>query len=389
MTRPGSATIVLAGTLLWLTALFALRPFEIANHVLDRVFGANPDWAHVENTFRDPLTQEVSRGGSPLRSFQILGEAWGPRRGAIRIMLMGNSQMLMANLAAGEAPPTGPEKTYTDQITDHYRQEPHTLVYRLAAGALSYEEMLWYAAYLAGRPEIKPDVLVVQLNYQSFASGGIRGGMLELLSDPAFRGRAEAIARARRPDSASFAKALSDYDEWQSHQGAPRAAAQGPSWGYRLETSVRGELDRIPGFRRRNAMKASFEGMLLRSRFYFLRLGSSHKRSLQGSRVDASRAALEDLADLCGRSAIRIILFQAPTNPTVPLYATPGDDRSYHDFATALASRHGLTLLDFEHCIPAEHWGMALNDPDPLHLGREGHRRLAALMIAALAKNGL
>ena len=390
MKRLGSTIIVLAATLLWLTAFFALRPFNLVNYGLDRVFGARPAWAHVNNTFRDPMTQEVSRGGSPLRSFQILAQAWQAQRDASHIMLMGNSQTLMANLAAGEGPPSGPEKTYTDQITDHYRQSGSKKFYRLAAGALSYEEMLWYAEYLVGHAEIKPDVLLVQLNYQNFANSGIRRGMLELLSDAGFRHRAEEIARSKRPDSDAFAKAISDYDELQNKKnGAKNDAADSPTRGYQLETAFRKELSRIPGFDRRDSMRASFEGMLVRGRYYFLHLGLATKRSLGGSRVNASRAALKDLAALCDHSEIRLILFQAPTNPAVPLYATPEDDRSYHDFAAEVASRYGLTLLDFEHSIPAGNWGMALNDPDPLHLSREGHRRLANLMITALEQNGL
>jgi hypothetical protein len=390
MRRFSSAAIVVAATFLWLGGLFALRPFQRACHAMDRVFGHWEPWAHVQNTFSDPLTQEMSHGGAPLRSFQILAGAWGAKRGAVRMVLMGNSQTLTANLAPGEAPPSGPEKTYTDHIADYYRQAgSHTLFYRLAAGGLSYEEMLWYTVYLAGRAELKPDVLLVQLNYQSLASSGIRGGMLEMLSDAAFRGRVEEIAGGTRPDCPAFAKAISDYEELQRRHNTPDADAAGATPGYRLETAVRKELGRIPGFDRRGIMKESFEAMLLRGRYYILRLSSDRKRSLGGSRVNASRAALEDLAGLCARSGIRLILFQAPTNPAVPLYATPEDDRSYHGFATSLAARHGLTLLDFEHCIPATNWGRTLNDPDPLHLGRAGHRQMADLMITALQQSGL
>ena len=47
--------------------------------------------------------------------------------------------------------------------------------------------MLWYATYLALHAPIKPDVLLIQLNYQNFANAGVRDGMLELLTDTDFR----------------------------------------------------------------------------------------------------------------------------------------------------------------------------------------------------------
>jgi hypothetical protein len=148
-------------------------------------------------------------------------------------------------------------------------------------------------------------------------------------------------------------------------------------------------LNRIPGFNGREAIKASFVLLMTRCRIYFLHLGSAKARSLSGSRVAASQAAIEDLAELCGRSGIRLILFEAPTNPAVPLYLTPEDDRKYHEFTRSVASRFGLKILDFEHSIPTGEWGMSLNVPDPLHLGRKGHRRLADLMCAALDRNGV
>jgi hypothetical protein len=298
---------------------------------------------------------------------------------------MGNSQTQMTSLAPGEGPPSGPEKTYTDQIADYYRQAgSHRVFYRLSAGALSYQEMLWYATWLARKPEIRPDVLLVQLNYQNFANSGIRAGMLEMLSDARFREDIEELARRGRPESPAFAEALRQYDEGQ-RAGPSDAAKPGPSPGDRLDSAFRAGLAHIPGFfDRRDALKESFVFMLVRGRTYILRINSAGRRSLGGPRLTASRAALEDLLELCGRSGIRVVLFQTPTNPAVPLYGTPDDDRGYHDFCASLATRPGVRMLDFEHSIPAALWGMTLNVPDPLHMGREAHRQLARLMLSAL-----
>ena len=389
MKRAVSSIVVVAATLVCLAGLFALQPFARMSDGLDRVFSALPAWTQVANMFRDPTTQEVSRGDSPIDSFRTLSASWAAHSGAVRVMLMGNSQSLMTSLAPGESPPSGPEKTYPDHIADRYRQAgSQKLFYRLSAGGMSYQEMLWYAMYLSGRQDIKPDVLLVQLNYQNFVNGGIRGGMLALLSDSDFRHKVEAIVQRNGADADAFAEALHTFDRFQNRSG-PAPTSAGQTLGYRMETGVRRQLDRIPGFNSRGAIKASFVLLMTQCRVYFLHLGSARARTLTGSRIAASRAALADLAEVCGQSGIRVILFEAPTNPAVPLYLTPDDDRQYHEFTRSVASRFGLRILDFEHSIPAGEWGMSLNVPDPLHLGREGHRRLAGLMCAALDQNGV
>jgi hypothetical protein len=375
---------ILAATCGWLSVLFAARPFEHANTALDRAFGALPPWTQVDNLYRDPRMQDVSRGDHPLESFEILRQTWAGHPAATRIVLMGNSQTQAVSLAPGEPPPSGPEKTYTDHIADRYREAgSRALFYRLAAGALSYQEMLWYGMYLAGRREIRPDVLLVQLNYQNFANEGIRAGMLEMLGDRGFRSGVEALVRAGRPESDAFAEALRQFT------ARPDAPSRRPDRGEVIETALRTKLDSAPGFGERYRLKESFVLMLLRCRSYILHLEPGSRRSLGGPRVAASRAALEDLLDLCRRSGTRAVLFQAPTNPAVPLYKTEDDDRSYHAFVTSLAARYAVPVLDFEHAVPAALWGQELNGPDPLHLGRRGHLRFASLLLDALGKRGL
>ena len=287
-------------------------------------------------------------------------------------MLMGNSQTQMTSLARGEAPPSGPEKTYTDLMADHYRQNGSTHVfYRLSAGALSYQEMLWYVAYLASRPAIQPNVLLVQLNYQNFTNGGIRHGMLELLSDPEFRQKIETFAHSGRPDADAFLEALQQWENQQRSGGPADAqsakAAKAPNAGDVLETGIYHRLEQIPGFDRRVAFKSSFVYMLYRGRSYFLRMQPATRRSLGGARVAASRAALEDLLEICKSAGIRVVLFHAPTNPATPLYGTGEDDRSYHEFAASLAARYGVPTSGFraQHRRPLLGNGTERSRPSP------------------------
>jgi hypothetical protein len=378
------ATAVVGATFAWLAILVWVQPFARVNAGLDRVFGALPAWTKVTRMRVDPTTQEVSRGERPLESFRVLEQTWAAAPGATRVMLMGNSQSLMSSLAPGEAPPSGPEAVYGDLIADAYRSAGSRRVfYRLSAGALSYQEMLWYAAYLDTRPAVRPNVLLVQLNYQNFVNGGIRHGMLELLSDERFRQAVEAIAQSGRLDADAFLEALRQWRQKPAEANRDESAAE------RIETGVRGQVERLTGPHLLFSLKADFEAMLLRLRAYVLQMHPSGKRSLGGVRIAASRAALEDLLELERRAGVRVFLFQAPTNPAIPLYAKAEDDRSYHDFTSSLAPRYGATLVDFETRIPAQYWGMELNAGDPLHLGREGHRRMAGLLMSALEQNGI
>jgi hypothetical protein len=286
-----------------------------------------------------------------------------------------------------------PEKTYTDLIADHFRDQGNrALFYRLSAGALSYEEMLWYATYFAAKPEIKPDVVLVQLNYQNFSNNNIRAGLLEMLGDAEFRKAIEKLHEENRSYTQGFQEALRSFDEARAQASKRTAAEQNNAQetaglGYTIETRFRKALDLIPGFKQRGNDKQAAVLMLLRCRSYFLHLQQATPRSLKGPRIDVSRAALELLIYRLQRAGVQVILFQAPTNPRVPLYRTPEDDRKYHAFGRRLAAHYNLTTFDFEHSIPAQDWGMALNAPDPLHLGRAGHHMLADLIAARLGQS--
>jgi hypothetical protein len=214
---------------------------------------------------------------------------------------------------------------------------------------------------------------------------GIRSGMLELLSDAGFRSRVEEIVRNQGPDS--FSKALRDYTP--AGKAKDVLAPANDTLGYRVETAFRGRLDRIPAFGNRGAVYETFLDLLNRSRTYILHVGSVSKRSLKGSRIDNSRAALARLIQVSQGYGIPVILFQAPTNPDVPLYATTEDDRDYHGFVNSIATQYGLKIFDFEHTIPGPNWGKVMNLPDPLHLSRTGHQIMAREMIARLDQSGM
>ena len=393
MKRLASAAGVLLSTLAMFALLVRLQPFDLASALLDRAFHAPPKWTQVADLFRDPDTQELSRGDHPLESFALLSKYWAAHPGPRRVVFIGNSQMQAITLAPGEAPYAAPGKTYVDLIADRCRQDGRFLVYRLSAGGMSYEEALWYVYYLLSVPELKPDAIVFQINYQFFWQGGIRDGMLELLNYTRFREKIERAAGEAQPFSESFGESLARFrnightSSAGQSDASPPAESGGAGLAGALENAVRDRLVNVPGFNRRPEQKESFLQMLYRIRLYILRVTPGGARSISGVRLLRSQSCVDSVARLCRESHVRLMLFHAPLNPEVKLYLTAHDRQAHYDFVRGLAARYQLPVGEFEEAIPRQYWGRVLNGPDPLHLGRTGHKMLAELIFDMMAKN--
>ena len=385
-----AATVATAFGLL--LGIFALHPFRGASALLDRAFGAPPAWTQVTALVRDPKTQELSRGEAPLRSFAALADRWKtPGR---RVLIIGNSQTMEISLAPGEERPTGVERTWTDLATAELEGAPpgqRALAYRLSAPGMSYPEALWYVEYMALHPELRPDVLVLQINYQSFWNGGVRRGMLELLDDPAFAAAIEAEGRSGQPFSETFAVALADHAKRakavKSEQDAQSTDdADQPGFGIAAEAAVRARLDGISGFRARHDQKEDLAEMLYRARIYLLRLKPSTARSITGTRVVQARACLARILAFCREQHIRPVFFMAPVNPQVKLYRSDDDRQRLADAVREIEALGAIRVVPIENAIPAEMWGRQYNGPDPLHLGRKGHQQLAQLLLPEIRR---
>jgi hypothetical protein len=330
----------------------------------------------------DPKTQELSRGEAPLRSFATLAESWKtPGR---RVLMIGNSQTMEISLASGEPRPTGTERTWTDLVTDELASAPpgeRAHGYRLSAPGMSYPEALWYVEYLALHPELRPDVLVLQVNYQSFWNGGVRRGMLELLDDPAFAAAIDAEARSGAPYAETFAVALADHAKAARAQKEEGESADQPGFGASAEAAVRARMDSLPDFRARHLQKEDLAEMLYRVRIYVLHLKPSTSRSITGTRVVQARACLARILAFCREQRIHPVLFMAPVNPQVQLYRTDDDRQRLADAVLELEALSGIRVAPLESAIPPQMWGRQYNGPDPLHLGRNGHHQLAQLLL--------
>lgn len=393
MPKSVQAGLVLACTLVILVVFLAAHPFAIASDTLDALFHVPPKWTQVDDVYKNPQTQEVTHGDAPVPSLKILAGFWGAHPHETRILFLGNSQMHTVSLARGEARPTGIEKTYVDQIADRLAHDaPSTVTYRLSSSGMSYPEVLWDLTYMMGKPELRPDAIVMQLNYQAFWTGGIRDSILSLLDDPAFHAQIETAAHSDAPYAGAFAEALRRYDEQSQTQSKTHSQSNGaaatftPSStpGYAIETEFRKGLDHSSLFRDRSVDKDDIVQFLYRCRLYFLRLKPSTARSISGGRLLAARAAVLDIIHLAHAQNTPLFLFSAPVNPLVSLYRTPEDRASYEGFVQQAAHENGGPLYDFENTIDASHWGNLLNGPDPLHMGREAHALMAREMYNSI-----
>ena len=395
MQRLFSAIGVLASTLVLLVGLMRFEPFQAVCNAMDKLFGAPPKWTQITNVYLNPKTQEITHGDDPVTSLNVLKQYWHDRSGAGRIVFVGNSQMHSISLASGESPCSRPEKTYVDQVVDEVRRaEPNELLYRLSSSGMSYPEGLWELTYMLDDPDLRPEVVLLQMNYQSFWTGGIRDSMLPMLRRPSFRARIEVFAGSGRPDALAYADALHRYDRAEakdrpkldtaSDSGLTSVFSTQVTPGYGVETRVRAWVDELSPQQHRAALKESFENMLYRGRLYLLQLKPSTARSITGSRLLAARSAVDSIAALCSSNNVRLLLFHAPVNPNVVLYRTPEDRESYRHFVADVAAHYGIPLFDFENSISAEHWGHLLNGPDPLHMGRTAHQEMAKRVIEAM-----
>jgi len=375
---------ILAHTLLFTVALLWIDPFARVNSALDAAFGAAPKWTQVTNLVHDPRIQDIYHGEHPLITFQHAAGYWRSQPGKRRVVLIGNSQMFSVSLAPGEFPQTALEHTYPDLVMARLESQG-VLTYRLAAPGLSYSEALCEIDYLLGHPDLRPALIVLQMNYQTFWNSGIRDSLLELLDDRDFRQQAKRLARSGKPYADDFASALAKYEGRDAPPGSARATPHN-RFGSRLENFTRQELSAVAVFRRGHDAKDSFEEMLYRARIYLLRIKPSTARSIQGPQLTRSQAAVEAIAESCRGVGVHLAIFTAPVNPAVSLYRSPEDKSRFEGFVRAVAERYRLPLADLETSVAGELWGRQLNGSDPLHMGRSAQAVVAAEVAPFIRK---
>lgn len=381
MREVSSTLTVLLTTAAALVGLLVANPFSAVRAAVIRMANTGPEWALVETYYQDPDTQDTSNGEHPQHSLQTLAAAWS--KCADRALLIGNSQMHSVVLAPGEPPATSPEKTYPDFVFEHYRSTGRgPCGYRLSAPNISYMEVLWYLHYLLLDPATQPTTIVLQLNYEEFRKTDVRDSFLELMDRPDFASIMQAESDGGEAYAATFSRALKRRAELHTTRST-MTDGESRDLGGRLEPLSRSLFDRVPGAPRRHRIKGDIVNTLYLLRIHALGITPSSKRAIGGLALTESRRSIERIADLCRAHGIGLRLFNAPQNPAIPLYLDETYERDYQALIQDIAARHGVTLYDFEHAIPAAYWGLSVDGPDPIHLGREGQRRMAETIIGA------
>jgi hypothetical protein len=381
-------TLTLTFTALW--GLLAWDPFLHLRNVFAKAGPAQED-ARVSFLFTDPNTQEVSNGQRPLESLRKLEFNWYNVQKERRYIITGNSQTLTVMLAPSETRPTEADRTYPDLLLDRLNSA-HAGVhgYRLSAPNISYMEVLWYLNYLILHASLIPGEFVVQLNFETFRKTGVREGMLELLEDPEFASAIEEEARSNAPYASTFQKAIDTYKSRLIKQSGSETGAASTSKtglveargaGGVLETDTRAALDRLSLFKSRGQLKGELLDFLYLTRVNLLGITPTTKRSLGGGTLTINVSSLERVGELCRHNGIRLVFFNAPQNPDVPLYRTSADREEYQQIIARLVNAYGSGYFDFENSIPGPMWGVWIDGPDPIHFGDAGHRRLANLMF--------
>jgi hypothetical protein len=386
------ALITLTTTFGFLWALLLINPFRLIVDAVARQSAARED-AKISTLYTDSNTQEVTNGANPLESLRALETYWNGQRQLKRFILIGNSQTFSVLLSPEERASEAQERAYPDILLAQLLSSNHAVAgYRLSAPNISYMEVLWYVRYLLTRPGLKPDELIIQLNFETFRKSGIREGMLDLLADPVFAQAAHEEAASTAAYATTFQQAIDHYQTRRDQEKGTDAGAAAVSrtgvidahgFGSLLETKIRQTLDRSTVFRSRATLKEYFTTTLYLIRVHLLGITPITKRSIGGATLATNVSSLERVGDLCRQNGIRLVLFNAPQNPSAPLYRTKMDRQNYSRIVADLSRQYAARYFDFEDSIPANMWGVWIDGPDPIHFGRAAHNRLANLMYSA------
>jgi hypothetical protein len=385
-----SAVVITAA---FTTELLAIHPFAHLRHGLVWLAGVGREGAAVQNVWKDPTTQEVSHGQYPRSGLEHLRAQWHQQAAADipRVVLIGNSQTMAMVLADDEEMTGASERTYPDLAVAKLRENGHRVaVYLLPAPNMSYMEALFYVDYLLSTADLRPGRVILQLNYESFRKSGIRDGMLELLSEPAFLGAAREEARRPVPYAATFQSAIDRFAARQVTEDAASEPSAGTTRtgliepigiGNRIEKAARQRLAAFSIWQDRGKEKSDLLQTLYLLRVYVLRITPTTKRSIGGATLAENQSAVERIGALCREHQIELVFFNAPANPRAPLYRRADDRLHYHDLVGRLGREYGAHVFDFEDAIPQRAWGSGEDGPDPIHFGRAGHRLFANLMV--------
>ena len=370
----------IVGLLIGTAALLGLLGYIDLFGLATQALTGDGEVARIQPTRLDPMECDV-RFGENLVATQR--ELLPPPDGRKRIVFLGNSQQYTASLPRAATPDEDDLAEMASALFDLRLQQDYPdryKVYSASAPNQTFPETLWQLLYWFEVRADPPAVIVLQASFDTFRKTGIRIGFRTLLEDPAFD---EALAR--------FEAAHSDR-AWRGEFGHARqpAAAEHDDGKKRaaLERTLRSALENLPLFAKREARKQNFLLALYFARVQALGISPTTRRHIVGQALHANMDALDDIVALAREHGAKVIIYNAPTNPSVSMFYEE-EYEAYLSHIRALADSDGVFFADLGAAVSKEKWGYWVDGPDPIHFDRSGHvqlaESLAAAFLAALA----
>lgn len=363
---------LLAGTAVVVAALGAFDPFD----AVSRWLLGSDETVRRQPVRQDPASWDLSFGEDLERS---LSTRPLPPAGARRILVLGDSQQYTCSLPRGGRVANDHRAVLA---SDHLaarlasRESRPVSIYNASAPRQTLAEALWQGVYWLKVAPDRPEVVIVQSNFDRYRHAGIRAGFQTLLGDAAFTAALNALTtQGERPYTEQVVGAIRAYS-W-------RRAELGGGRGVSPEAALRRGLEGLPLYRLRGERRATLENALFHLRIRAFGLRPAGRRHVLGPPLAQNLAALEDLVRLARTSGARVLVYNAPLNPAVPLFY---DDeyREYLDRLRRLARSESATFADLADALPPERWGYWIDAPDAVHFDEAGHQILAERFEEAL-----
>lgn len=292
-----------------------------------------------------------------------------PRRQRV-VILMGMSQNLAINdKEAGD-------QTLVEWVDDTLAPRGRR-AFGLSAPNLCNEEAFLTTLALSIDESRRPAGLVYGVCFDKFRNVDLRPGYRDLLRErPGLRAAWERLARenaARYPEAAAkMLQSLTFLDD----ESRKRERTLEERLVQRAETL-------LPIVRARGEINGQAQMLLYELRNCVFRIKTSSKRPMLASRYRLNQQFLEMLVRAGRASGIEVALYNVPLNPQAQNPYVPAEYAEFKRWILEFAAREGLRYADLEGAVPAEEWGLLLNQPDFKHFREAGHRRTAAAIVAS------
>ncbi len=296
-------------------------------------------------------------------------------------MLFGNSQQYTVSRAKGTVGPDPPAVPAAELFISRLNGELAGRSYAFFAPAApnqTFPEALWQAIYWYRVRRLAPAFLILQSSFDTFRKSGIRAGYQTLLEDPGFASAVTAYVAEVPPTAYTrvFTDAEKQFEE-SKELLHPR--------GWTVEGELRGLLSHLPLFAHRQDYRGELLNDLYAARVELLHISPTSRRHITGAPFEENWTALRDLIRLARASGTRVLIYNAPVNPSSNMFYAE-EYQGYLAQLRALTAAECQGFADLSDAVPAEDWGFWIDAPDPIHFNARGHEILAQRLYDAFGR---